>query len=160
MQGNGTDWGTSIKRGLVSGTTASVASTVALAALGKRDSGSAVAPVNAVSHWFFGDQAAREERPSKKFTLTGYAIHHASSIFWGVLFERVFRKVLDRRHAREVLPAAAAATAVACFTDYKLTPERLNPGFEKRLTTPSVAAVYVAFGLGLAAAALLLRHDD
>jgi hypothetical protein len=135
-------------------------STAALAALGKRDSGSAVAPVNAVSHWFFGDKAARQERSSGKYTVTGYAIHHASAVFWAVLFERVFGKVLDSRKARTVLPAAAATTAVACLTDYRLTPQRLNPGFEKRLTLPSVALVYVAFGLGLAAAALMMRHDD
>lgn len=31
------------------------------ACMGKRDSGSAVAPVNAVSHWLWGDKGARGE---------------------------------------------------------------------------------------------------
>jgi hypothetical protein len=143
---------------MVTGTAAAVLSAAALAALGRRDSGSAVAPVNAVSHWLWGDRAARREDVSAKYTATGYAIHHASSIFWGVLFERVFARLLDRRQPAQVLAAAAATTAVACVTDYKLTPRRLQPGFEKRLAIPSVALVYAAFGLGLAGAALALRH--
>ncbi|MGZ3182779.1 MAG: hypothetical protein ACXU8N_10085 [Telluria sp.] len=143
---------------MVTGTAAAVLSAAALAALGRRDSGSAIAPVNAVSHWLWGDQAARREDVSAKYTATGYAIHHASSIFWGVLFERAFGQLLDRRRPAQVLAAAAATTAVACVTDYKLTPRRLQPGFEKRLAIPSVALVYAAFGLGLAGAALALRH--
>ena len=54
--------------------------------------------------------------------------------------------------------AATAASAVACFTDYPLTPRRLHPGYEMRLSTPSLALVYGAFGLGLAAGALLCRR--
>ena len=42
--------------------------------------------------------------------------------------------------------------ALACFVDYKMTPERLQPGFEKRLSTPSLFMVYASFG-----AALVLR---
>ena len=48
-----------------------------------------------------------------------------------------------------LLTAALLSSAVACFVDYQLTPQRLQPGFEKRLSTPSMVAVYAAFGLGL-----------
>jgi len=148
-----------LRRGAVGGTVASVLSTLVLARLGKRDSGSAVTPVNAVSHWLWGDEAARHERVSGKYTMTGYAIHHASSIFWAVLFEAAFARLLARRRVAPTLGAAAATTALACYVDYRITPQRLNPGFEQRLGRASIALVYAAFGLGLAAGALALRHE-
>jgi hypothetical protein len=59
----------------------------------------------------------------------------------------------------ETSPAAALAAglgtaAVACTVDYTVTPRRLTPGFELRLSRPAMAAGFVAFGLGLAAAAM------
>ena len=51
-----------------------------------------------------------------------------------------------------------SASAVACFADYQLTPERLQPGHEKRLSTPSLAVMHGAFGLGLAFGALTIRR--
>jgi hypothetical protein len=41
--------------------------------------------------------------------------------------------------------------AFALLVDYKLTPSRFKPGFEKHLSRPSIALVYAAFGIGLAA---------
>jgi len=90
--------------------------------------------------------------------LPGYLIHHASATFWAVLFERFFGSLLDKKQAALTLKAATAATAVACFTDYQLTPQRLHPGFEKRLSTPALAVVYLSFGIGLAAGAMLCRR--
>jgi hypothetical protein len=152
------NWKTSLRRGLVSGTTSSLLSTVALAALGKGEAGSMFAPTNAISHWIWGDKAARRDRPSLRYTLSGYLIHHASATFWAVLFERFMGDKLDRTSIAQTLQAATAASAVACFTDYQLTPKRLHPGYEKRLSRPSLAVVYGAFGLGLAAGALLCRR--
>lgn len=94
------------------GPVASLLSAIALSRLGKRDSGSPLAPVNAVGHWLWGDEAARHERLSGKYTVTGYVIHHASSIFWAVLFEAAFARLLARRRVGPTL-AAAATTAVA-----------------------------------------------
>ena len=155
------NWTTAIKRGVLSGGSASVLSTVALAALGKRETGSVYGPTNAVSHWIWGDQSFGHNRPSLRYTLTGYLIHHVSATFWGVLFERVVGRKLDNKGVVATLGSAAAATAVACFTDYKLTPERLAPGYEERLSKPSVAVVYGAFAIGLAAATWYMhRRSD
>lgn len=58
-----------------------------------------------------------------------------------------------RPAAKKPLPAiagAAAAAAVAYFVNYRLTPERLTPGFEHRLSRKSMTAVYACFALGLA----------
>jgi hypothetical protein len=153
------DWNTAMRRGLVSGASASLLSTAALAALGKAEAGSALAPTNAISHWIWGDKAARRDKASLRYTLTGYLIHHASATFWAVLFERFMGQRLDGRKVGTALQAATAASAVACFADYQLTPQRLHPGYEKRLSRPALATVYGAFALGLAAGALLCRRQ-
>lgn len=151
-------WNIATRRGLLSGAVASVLSTVALAALGKAGTGSAFAPTNAISHWIWGEAAARRDMASMRYTALGYAIHHLSATFWAVLFERFMGARLDRMAPAPTLAAASAASAIACFADYQLTPPRLRPGYEKRLSKPSLAVVYGAFGLGLAAGALLCRR--
>jgi len=152
------NWKIALRRGLVSGTTASLLSSAALAAFGKRETGSMFAPTNAISHWIWGDKAARRDGPTLRYTLVGYLIHHASATFWAVLFERFAGEKLDGKSVALTVEAATAASAVACFTDYQLTPPRLRPGYEKRLSVPALAVVYGAFGLGLAAGALLSRR--
>lgn len=152
-------WKTALQRGMVSGTTASLVSTVALGALGKGENNSMFAPTNAISHWLWGDKAALQNQPTMRYTFIGYAIHHASATFWAVLFEKVMGRRLDSKDVGLTLAAATAASAVACFADYQLTPRRLHPGYEMRLSKPSLALVYGAFGLGLAAGALLCRRD-
>jgi hypothetical protein len=149
-------WQSILKNGVISGSIASVLSIVVAMARGRQEADSATAPVNAISHWVWKDEAFAHERPSLRHTLLGYVIHHGSAIFWAVIYEAW----LARRAARDQVPDPAhivgsglAAAAGACLVDYKLTPERLTPGFEKKLSTPSMVAVYAAFGLGLT-----LRH--
>ncbi|MCS0810256.1 hypothetical protein NX774_20225 [Massilia agilis] len=153
------NWKTAMQRGMVSGAMSSLLSTVALAVLGKREANSHFAPTNAISHWIWGEKAARRNTPSVRYTLPGYAIHHASATFWSVLFERTCGHLLDARDTGKTLAAATAASAVACFVDYQLTPERLKPGYEKRLSRPALAVVYGAFALGLAGGAMLCRRN-
>jgi hypothetical protein len=152
-------WNTAFRRGLVGGATSSVLSTAALAMLGRRDAGSAYAPTNAVSHWMYGDEALREYTPSLRHTVPGYLIHHGSATFWSVLFERLCGDLLDRKAPMTTLGVATAASAVACFADYQLTPDRFKPGFEHHLSRPSLAVVYGAFGVGLALGAMLCRRS-
>lgn len=139
---------------LVSGSCASVASTLALAAAGRRDCSSAFAPVNAVSHWIWKDRAIRKDAPSLRYTATGYAIHHIASVFWACAFEGLGRLTPARRSHNAMLLDAAAVTALAAAVDLRCTPERLTPGFERRLEPVPLFAVYVAFGIGLAIPAL------
>jgi hypothetical protein len=153
------DWTTSMQRGLVSGAASSVVSTAALALLGRSEAGSPYAPTNAVSHWIWGDEAAQHDGFSLKYTITGYLIHHVSSTFWSVLFEKLAGEKLDRKDLRVTLAVSAATSAFACFADYQLTPKRLHPGYEKRLSKKSLAGVYAAFAVGLALGAIALRRD-
>jgi hypothetical protein len=143
-----------LRTGLIAGAFASVASTLALALAGRRETGSAVAPTNAISHWLWRGEAYAVDRPTLRHTVVGYVIHHLSSTFWAVLYAGLHG---NRREAQTVPKAMAGATvaaALACAVDYKATPKRLTPGFEHRLSTGAIALVYGAFAIGLAAGCL------
>jgi hypothetical protein len=144
------NWKEVAARAAVSGAVASALSALALAICGRLELRHAWAPLNGPSQWVFGMYAARKSRFSARYTVTGYLIHHAASVFWALLFER-----LRAWRAGSVGPAAAATAALACAVDLRLTPRRLTPGFERRLGRASLAVVYVAFALGLAAGAAL-----
>lgn len=145
-------WPQAIRDGAVSGSVASVLSTAVLSARGQEEDGTPFAPTNAISHWFWGDRAARQNAPSTRYTALGYAIHHASATLWAVLYEKWFGEKAERGELLPAVIGGAAVAGLACFVDYKMTPERLQPGFEKRLSTPSLFMVYASFG-----AALVLR---
>jgi len=141
---------------VLSGSVASIASTFALLLCGKLELNDAWAPLNGPSKWLFGRHAAYVPRFSMRHTVSGYLIHHAMSVAWAVVFEQSrLHSAAHRTHAKVPLSEAFATSALACFVDYNLTPERLTPGFEKRLSRTSLAVVYGAFALGLVGGALL-----
>jgi hypothetical protein len=142
----------SFLKALVSGSIGSIVSTLALAACGWRELDDACAPLNGPSQWLFGRPAAYRSGFSARHTIAGCLIHHSMSVLWALLFERLRGR--SRSAARAAFPAAATS-AVACFVDYQLTPKRFTPGFEQRLSRTSLASVYVAFAVGLAAGAAL-----
>ncbi len=120
-----------------------------------RENGTPFAPVNAISHWFHGDHAKYRDEPSSRYTLQGYLIHHASATFWTVLYEKWFGDRADKKDFRPAIAGAAAVAALACFVDFNMTPRRLRPGFENRLSTRSLFLVYGAFGLAMAMRGLI-----
>lgn len=152
-------WARAAQRAMVSGSIASILSTAVLATLGKRQAGSFVAPTNATSHWLWGDRAYGEQAASLRHTGVGYTTHHASAMFWAVIYERLLQR---RPHpsAAQIVSDAALVTGLAAAVDYGITPQRLRPGFEKRLPRASVTAAFVALGLGLAVGALLNRRQE
>src|SRR5262249_28250456 len=118
-------WKQAWREGLVSGSLASLFSASYLAWAGYRR-GQPAAPVNAVSHWIFGERSLGQDRASLKYTLTGYVTHHVAAIFWGVLHAKVWGA---REVAKATIPAVAGAVgaaAVASFVDDQLTPKRLT----------------------------------
>lgn len=135
---------------LVAGSLASLLSTCVLAWAGRRESGSAAAPLNAVSHWYWGDEALRRDDTGLAHTATGYATHHVASVFWAGLFALACRRQPALRSTKGALLGGAATSALACFVDFQLTPKRFTPGFEHRLSKPALAGAYAAFALGLA----------
>ena len=142
-------WNRTLERAAISGTVASVLSTLTLTALGRGEARSALGPINAVSHWYWGDRAARQDGASVKYTLPGYLTHHGASVFWAVVFERLFGRRARRNPATALATGMTVAT-LAATVDYTITPKRLTPGYEKRLSVPSLVVVYAAFGVGLA----------
>ena len=148
------DWKVASRDGAQAGTIASLLSAGVLAEASRREAGSPFACVNATSHWIWGDQAARHQTPSLRHSVTGYLIHHAASCFWGILYERAVGDWTDRLPAAAKVAAGLTAAGVACLVDYRLVPHRLSPGFELRLSRRSIAAGYLAFGLGLALAGM------
>ena len=143
-------WIQALREGAFAGTLASLLSTVALLVAGRRENGDAAAPVNAISHWFWGRCALRQDGPSLRHTLAGYLIHHGASVFWGTLHARAWGCRPRAKQPGPALAGAATAAAVAYFVDYRLTPQRLTPGFEHRLSSGALFAVYACFALGLA----------
>jgi hypothetical protein len=139
-----------MRTGLIAGAFASVTSSIALAVCGRHEAGSSVAPTNAISHWVWDRKALFRKSPSLRYTVLGYAIHHASATFWAVLYAWLHA---NRRPAQSVpaaLSSAGIAAATACAVDYLATPRRLTPGFEHHLSKASLAAVYASFAVGLA----------
>jgi hypothetical protein len=140
---------------LASGAIAALASSVALLAFGQREAGDSAAPMNGPSQWIWGRYAPYRKGYSWRYTAVGYAVHHFAATFWAFLYEALRP---GRRGAGAPADAAAAiaTAAIANVVDYRFTPQRLQPGYEKRLSRRSLFVVYAAFAAGLAAGAL--RH--
>ena len=157
---------------LTSGSAASLLSLLALMLEGRRENASAAAPIKAVSHWLHGPRAYTVNRTTWAHTAVGASVHCVSAILWGGMYGLLLRRIAARReealHRRrpragapapevtvpEAVASTAVVTAVAALTDLRLVPPRLTPGFENRLSATAVAAVYLAFGAGLALAGI------
>lgn len=153
------DTQSSVGRALISGTIAGIATAVVASLAGRRETGSYAAPLNATSHVVWGDNAAWRNTASFKYTGTGFLLNHVSAIFWAALYETWFgrrgARAAGQRPMLEPVIGAAAVTASAYITDYYLVPDRLTPGFEKRISGKSLATIYGVLALGLAARDML-----
>ena len=151
-------WRETFQNSLVSGSVASIASTISLSMLGKAELDKSAAPVNGPSQWIWGRHAPYQNRFSLRYTVVGYLIHHAASVFWALWYERLRQRLPVAESPSAVLAPAIVIAAAAYTVDFHLTPQRLTPGFEHRLSKRSLVAVYGTFALGLALTALLQRH--
>lgn len=143
-------WPRTLRDAALAGTVAGLASAAALALCGRRDTGHVPAAVNAPSRWIWGDTALGQNHGSLRFTATGLAVHQAAAVFWALVQELTAYRVACPGPRRAVC-AAALTTALAAWIDLRVVPERLTPGFQRRLGCTSLIAVYALFGLGLAA---------
>lgn len=152
-------WGDAARQATVSGAIAAVATSAVVAAAGARESGSALAPINATSHIAWGEAAGRVESFDARHTLLGAALNLGACIFWATFYERWFGSA--SRHggrAGTAVLGGAAVAAAAYVTDYHLVPERLTPGWELRLSGRGIAAAYLALALSLPLGVLLQRR--
>jgi hypothetical protein len=129
---------------------AAIYSAIALAACGALEGKAPAGPLNGPSQWIYGRLAAHRRRPSFRYTLVGYAIHHVVSVGWATLHEKHVAGLLGRRSTAARFGAAAITAALACSVDYQVAKGRAQPGFEKQLSRKSLFAVYAAFAVGLA----------
>jgi hypothetical protein len=149
-------WKTALREGAIAGTVAGLLSAVVLAISGQRQSGSAVAPINAVSHWLWGDEALHAQEPSLRHTVTGFVTNHLAAMFWAGLYSLAYGHRDQAKQLPQALAGAAATSAVAYLVDYHVVPKRLTPGYEHRISSGAMLATYGALAAGLALGALLL----
>lgn len=142
-------WSGALRSATLTGAVAACTTGASVSATGKRDSGSAVAPLNATSHIAWGESAGQVETVDAKHTLVGSAIHLGACIFWATVYERWFGRAAERGDLARALAGAGAVAAAAYVTDYRLVPRRLTPGWEQRLSAESLAAAYCVLALTL-----------
>lgn len=153
-------WAKALREGAVSGSLASLLSTCVLAIAGARQAGSAVAPINAVSHWLWGDEALRAQLPTLRHTLTGYLTQHAASIFWATLYSRLYGHRDSAKQWPEAVAGGIALSTAAGLIDYGLIPKRLTPGYEHRVSTGAMVATFAALAAGFALGAMALNASS
>lgn len=142
-----------VRAALLSGLGASALSSIAIAAGSRAKHGHAAAGLNGPSQWIWGRQAAHERELSWKHTVVGTAIHQASAWLWSSLFEYICHKNRApdvQPSTAQVMATAAGVTGLAYVVDYHMTPKRLEPGFDKHLSSRSMVLTYAAFAAGLA----------
>jgi hypothetical protein len=154
---NAVAWRQALREGAVAGTAAGVLSTAALALAGRRETGSAAAPINAASHWLWGDASLREDRPTWRHTFAGALTQHAAAILWAALYAAVIGHRREAKHWPNAVAGGIALSATAYVVDYTVTPKRLTPGYEHRLDGKGMLAVYAALAAGFALGAIALR---
>lgn len=147
-----------VQQALRTGAVASTATTAAVAAFGEFETGNAIAPLNAVSHIAWGDRAAKQNDASLQYTATGLALNTVAVTSWAVIYEALFGSTAKRGDVIGAVAGGSLVSAIAYATDYHLVPERLTPGFEKRLSNRSLLGVYTTLALGLAFGSLMQRR--
>jgi hypothetical protein len=153
-------WRAAFRDSIVPGAIAALTTCATVAARGRRDSGNAVAPINAATHAFWGDDAARVGNVTLRHTLPGVLINVGASLWWALICQKLFGKAVQRYGAPAAMLAGAATSGIAYITDYKLLPRRLSPGWELRLTNRSLALSLGAMAVGLALGSVLMRRGD
>lgn len=136
-----------------SGAIAAVTTTAAITMLGHQRDESAWAPLNAVSHILWGDEAATHTEKSLAYTASGAALNAGAMLSWGAVYAGLLT-LLPRRTPAAALGVGVVTAALAYVTDYHVVPRRLTPGFEKRLGAGEMAIIYGALAIGLAAGTL------
>jgi hypothetical protein len=146
-----------ISRCLETAAPASAATTAAVALCGQWEEGNSVAPLNAVSHILWGDSAAWHEEASLKHTASGIALNTMAVASWAAVYELMFGNAARRGNTTAAVLGGISVAGLAYVTDYYLVPRRLTPGFEKRLSAPSMLVVYATLALTLPLASLFGR---
>lgn len=138
---------------LVAGASASAATTLTVALAGLAEQKSPWPALNSISKVVHGNHAPWRNELSWKYTGTGALLNTAAVFSWAAVYA-VLRGPRTRTDYVRAVTAGVATSALAYVIDYHAVPERLTPGFEKRLPARSLGLIYGALALGLAASEL------
>lgn len=116
-------------------------------------------PINATSHWLWGERDARRDDIDLAHTGVGLLTNQSAALFWGTLFG-LHLASQPRHDARDIVREAALMGVIASLVDYGLMPKRLTPGWELALSRKSVALGMAATALGLGLGALVARASE
>ncbi|HEX5418942.1 MAG TPA: hypothetical protein VFY39_03010 [Gammaproteobacteria bacterium] len=133
----------------MSGALAAVATLFAVMVRGAIESGSAIAPVNASTHFLFGREAENKVDMDMRHTPLGLLTNALGCIFWATLYEKAFGAIADRGETTKALLGATAVAGLAYVTDYRIVPRRLSPGWEARISSRSLLLAYAALALSV-----------
>lgn len=145
---------------LITASVATLATTAATAILGKKETDSAAAPLNATSHIVWGDEAATHDEVDAKHTGLGAFINAAAMASWAFVNDLVWRRWVSRGSRSRSLVAGAATSGIAYVTDYYLVPKRFTPGFEKRLSKSALGIIYASLAISMAAGLALSSRKE
>jgi hypothetical protein len=142
-------------RTVVTSAVASIATGAALMVLGERQGRGALRPIDASSHWLYGDKEASGADVPIDRTAVGLATNYFATMFWSFLMEKWLGP--RKRTLPEMALAGGSTAALAAVIDYVFMPRRLSPGWELALTRKSMAGAFAAMAAGLTAGALDAR---
>jgi hypothetical protein len=129
--------------------------TAAVSLAGYLEDSNAAAPLNAVSHIPFGEEAFKQDEATLKYTATGSVINVVAIASWAAAYEITFGRAARRGNTWAGVLGGAAVAGLAYVTDYYIVPTRLTPGFERRLSGPSMFGVYALLGATLPLASMI-----
>ncbi|HET8700313.1 MAG TPA: hypothetical protein VFL97_01415 [Nitrococcus sp.] len=152
-------WREAMRDSIAPGTAAGLTTLATVAARGSKDTGSAVAPINASSHAIWGDKAASVEAITVRHTVPGVIFNVAGTSWWALVFEKLFGTAVDRRGFPAALLGGTATAALAYLVDYRIVPRRLTPGWEHRVSRSSLFMTLGAMAAGLTIGAMCSRRN-
>ena len=122
---------------------------LAVAAVGQLENGDGIAAINTVSHIAWGDEGLEQSELSVKYTGSAILLNQISVTSWALLHEWVFGKARDEGKWQISLAGGFLVSALAYVVDFKLAPDRYKPGFETKLSSRGLLAVYVLLAIAL-----------
>jgi hypothetical protein len=108
--------------------------------------GAPLLPLNSIAHTAFGTRAYLMQGFDLVLTSVAVIFHVVSVVLWAI----IFALVAARLRGAGLLVGSLVFALVAYVVDQRLISERLKPGFEKALSTPEIAVVYLVLALSLA----------
>jgi len=152
-------WTQALSDSALPGVLATVTTLAMIAARGRQETGSAIAPINASSHALWGKRAADIEEITLRHTLPGLLANVAGAFWWALVFEKLFGATLSGRSITRAAAGSAATAGLAYAIDYGMLPRQLTPGWEHRIADRGLFLGLGAMAAGICAGAMLVRRD-